>query len=140
MFPAASFAHYIALIPDALFPARCFFVAFCAGSFARVCVCVEQLTQLCEKSKSASSSTSDGGTGSNSPGISLSMLQGDSNAIWLGGFLSPGAFITATRQVVAQSNKVSLAELQLVMGSDPNGSSFTVKDIVLEGMYEERQS
>jgi hypothetical protein len=100
-------------------------------------VYVEQLTQLCEKNKSASSSsTSDGGGTGGSPGISLSMLQGDSNAIWLGGFLSPGAFITATRQVVAQSNKVSLAELQLVMGSDPNGSSFTVKDLVLEGMYE----
>jgi len=90
---------------------------------------LEQLARLCELNEGTAKT--DASTGSSS--ISLCMLQGKDNAVWLGGFLSPGAFITATRQVVAQSKGVSLAELRLVMGSDPNGSSFTVKNLVLEG-------
>ncbi|CAM9242548.1 unnamed protein product, partial [Chrysoparadoxa australica] len=58
---------------------------------------------------------------------------------WLGGLFSPEAFITATRQFVAQANGCSLDELSLSfhVGSskelEHNASSFAISGLVLEG-------
>lgn len=59
--------------------------------------------------------------------------------IWLGGLFNPEAYITATRQYVAQVNGWSLEELMLeVLISDnvntvPDGSSFGVVGLTLQG-------
>ncbi|XP_060804539.1 dynein heavy chain, cytoplasmic isoform X3 [Amyelois transitella] len=62
--------------------------------------------------------------------------------VWLGGLLNPEAYITATRQCVAQANSWSLEELHLQVtipdpGSPADASqtewSFTVTDLKLQG-------
>ncbi|KAJ3331033.1 hypothetical protein HDU76_004259 [Blyttiomyces sp. JEL0837] len=55
--------------------------------------------------------------------------------IWLGGLFIPEAYITATRQAVAQKNQWSLEELRLVVGIDPSlkADSFGLKGLQLEG-------
>ncbi len=63
---------------------------------------------------------------------------GKSN-IWLGGLIFPEAYLTATRQFVAQSLKVPLDELVLTIDLSNNGSSkdnhsdFVVSGLCLEG-------
>src|SRR5690606_25345602 len=59
--------------------------------------------------------------------------------IWLGGLFNPEAYITATRQFVAQANGWSLEELQLqiIISDDANApadsGSFGVTGLVLQG-------
>ena len=59
--------------------------------------------------------------------------------IWLGGLFNPEAYITATRQFVAQANGWSLEELQLqILISDstdavPDSASFGVLGLTLQG-------
>ncbi len=60
--------------------------------------------------------------------------------VWLGGLLNPEAYITATRQCVAQANSWSLEELTLEVniteqGGDGNhkDSSFGVTGLKLQG-------
>lgn len=51
-------------------------------------------------------------------------LVSQSFPVWLGGLLNPEAYITATRQCVAQANSWSLEELQLdVTITDTNDKS-----------------
>ena len=45
--------------------------------------------------------------------LSLSLFLSQSVEIWLGGLFTPEAYITATRQYVAQANNWSLEELYL---------------------------
>ena len=85
---------------------------------------VAQLGQIIE--------TSRGGGGGGGGGLR-------SFDYWLGGLFNPEAFITATRQCVAQANSWSLEDLTLrliVDGSDGGGggaSSFCLKNVVLHG-------
>lgn len=60
--------------------------------------------------------------------------------VWLGGLLNPEAYITATRQCVAQANSWSLEELALEViiteaggNSDQKDSSFGVTGLKLQG-------
>lgn len=60
--------------------------------------------------------------------------------VWLGGLLNPEAYITATRQCVAQVNSWSLEELALDvtitephLNSDHKDSSFGVTGLKLQG-------
>ncbi|KAI8434181.1 hypothetical protein MSG28_012296 [Choristoneura fumiferana] len=56
--------------------------------------------------------------------------------VWLGGLLNPEAYITATRQCVAQANSWSLEELHLQAGSEAESSaewSFQVTGLKLQG-------
>jgi len=57
--------------------------------------------------------------------------------MWLGGLIYPEAYMTATRQAVAQDQKLSLEELELrldIGNSEPRGEdSFGLKGISLEG-------
>lgn len=57
--------------------------------------------------------------------------------VWLGGLIFPEAFMTATRQAVAQQQSASLDELELRMeiwDEQPVGDeSFLLKDLTLEG-------
>ena len=57
--------------------------------------------------------------------------------VWFGGLLFPEAFLTATRQLVAQDNKWSLDELQLSVSINDNSpvpeDSFLVSDMTMEG-------
>lgn len=63
--------------------------------------------------------------------------------VWLGGLLNPEAYITATRQCVAQANSWSLEELALDVtiteqgGGDGNqkDSSFGVSGLKLQGAH-----
>lgn len=43
--------------------------------------------------------------------------------VWLGGLFNPEAYITATRQYVAQANSWSLEELNLVVEIEDNASA-----------------
>jgi len=58
--------------------------------------------------------------------------------IWLGGMFSPAAYITATRQLVAQSNGWSLEQLQMDIriGGAEASDSFTVNgmDAIIEAL------
>ena len=64
-----------------------------------------------------------------------------SHTVWLGGLFNPEAFITATRQCVAQANSWSLEELYLdvFVGDDDSGpmsmddSSFGIEKLKLQG-------
>jgi dynein heavy chain 1 len=63
-----------------------------------------------------------------------------SRQIWLGGLLSPEAFMTATRQAAAQAHRWSLESLELVMEvPQPNAPAptdrhtFTIQGLSLEG-------
>ena len=60
--------------------------------------------------------------------------------MWFGGLLFPEAFMTATRQSVAQENKWSLEELELKFEVDPsdanidnNHQGFIVDGLSIEG-------
>lgn len=55
--------------------------------------------------------------------------------VWLGGLFFPEAYVTATRQAVAQRNKWSLETLYLNLDIDQpeNNSAFVVNGLVLEG-------
>lgn len=60
--------------------------------------------------------------------------------VWLGGLLNPEAYITATRQCVAQANSWSLEELALDVTITEQGgtssqkdSSFSVTGLKLQG-------
>lgn len=60
-------------------------------------------------------------------------------AVWLGGLLNPEAYITATRQCVAQANSWSLEELALDVtitesgGENQKDTSFGVTELKLQG-------
>ena len=58
-------------------------------------------------------------------------------AIWLGGLLAPEAYVTATRQAVAQSNHWSLEELvlrlEVATNELPERDTFLVSGLRLEG-------
>ena len=58
-------------------------------------------------------------------------------AIWLGGLLAPEAYITATRQAVAQSNRWSLEELalrlEIATNDQPERDTFLLSGLRLEG-------
>ncbi|CAB4481707.1 unnamed protein product [Rhizophagus irregularis] len=55
--------------------------------------------------------------------------------VWLGGLFMPEAYVTATRQAVAQSHKWSLEELRLEIDLDRSGDedSFTISGLKLAG-------
>ncbi|TPX36351.1 hypothetical protein SmJEL517_g01576 [Synchytrium microbalum] len=55
--------------------------------------------------------------------------------VWIGGLFIPEAYITATRQSVAQSQKWSLEELELdvQIGSSPRRDGFVISGLRLEG-------
>lgn len=59
--------------------------------------------------------------------------------VWLGGLLNPEAYITATRQCVAQANSWSLEELALDVtiteggGGNQKDSAFGVTGLKLQG-------
>lgn len=57
-------------------------------------------------------------------------------SVWLGGLFMPEAYVTATRQAVAQSHKWSLEELRLEIDLNRSGDkdSFTVTGLKLAGM------
>ncbi|RHY29832.1 hypothetical protein DYB32_004823 [Aphanomyces invadans] len=58
-----------------------------------------------------------------------------SHGVWVGGFFSPEAFLTATRQVVSREMQCSLDELELVASiTKTHGGSFAVSGFHLEGM------
>eukprot|EP00298_Acanthocystis_sp_HF-20_P014810 c20911_g2_i2.p2 GENE.c20911_g2_i2~~c20911_g2_i2.p2 ORF type:complete len:357 (-),score=187.42 c20911_g2_i2:98-1168(-) len=63
------------------------------------------------------------------------------DGVWLGGLMSPEAWITATRQSVAQTKKVSLGDLTLVLQIDITTTAddcFVIKGLVVEGaMFKE---
>lgn len=53
-------------------------------------------------------------------------------SIWLGGLFAPEAYITATRQTVAQSNQWSLEELRMhieVGTTDDRPDTFRIKGV-----------
>lgn len=52
--------------------------------------------------------------------VSTSTDFGRKSGLWFGGLLFPEAYMTATRQSVAQDNKWSLEELELKFEVDPN--------------------
>jgi len=56
-------------------------------------------------------------------------------SIWLGGLFMPEAYVTATRQAVAQSHKWSLEELRLEIDLDKSGDvdSFIITGLKLSG-------
>ncbi|KAJ3124711.1 hypothetical protein HK098_000907 [Nowakowskiella sp. JEL0407] len=57
-----------------------------------------------------------------------------SNTIWIGGLFIPEAFVTATRQSIAQANKWSLEELRLKVVLDAKSiDGFTIAGLKLEG-------
>jgi len=56
------------------------------------------------------------------------------NGIWLGGLIFPEAFLTATRQYVAQSLKVSLDELKLNILLPENIEKIEENDFVVSGL------
>jgi dynein heavy chain 1 len=61
---------------------------------------------------------------------------GQSTGIWLGGLANPEAYVTATRQYVAQREKVSLHDLSLEMdvgGTAASPNAFLVQGMTLEG-------
>jgi len=57
--------------------------------------------------------------------------------VWLGGLFSPEAFVTATRQTVAEDNQWSLQELKMIVsiggGGDLDGATFVITGLCLEG-------
>lgn len=58
--------------------------------------------------------------------------------MWLGGLLNPEAYVTATRQCIAQANSWSLEELMLDVtmtdeGGAPDECSFAVVGLKLQG-------
>ena len=55
--------------------------------------------------------------------------------IWMGGLFAPEAFVTATRQNIAQNNSWSLEELvlEVTISEQSLGSGFVVTDLLLEG-------
>lgn len=59
------------------------------------------------------------------------------SGVWLGGIIFPEAFLTATRQAVAQKKGASLDELELKMEiwdkKDVDDDSFLLKDMSIEG-------
>eukprot|EP00124_Ichthyophonus_hoferi_P001082 Ihof_evm1s50 gene=Ihof_evmTU1s50 len=62
----------------------------------------------------------------------------DSQSLWLGGLFVPEAYITATRQAIAQANGWSLEELSLkveleMKGSQPGPQGFVITGMRLEG-------
>merc|ERR1719221_1057215 len=63
--------------------------------------------------------------------------------LWFGGLFFPEAFLTATRQAVAQKLGVSLEELLLVTyvgSSETDGESFLVKGLYMEGATWDQKS
>lgn len=65
--------------------------------------------------------------------------------MWLGGLFSPEAFITATRQIIAQHLACSLEDLTLRFsvregseGTASDATSFTITGLALEGATWER--
>jgi dynein heavy chain 1, cytosolic len=63
---------------------------------------------------------------------------GSNAAYWLGGFFAPEALITATRQIVAQTNSWNLEELELYLDinqqtSYPQRDGFVAEGFLLEG-------
>ena len=56
--------------------------------------------------------------------------------VWIGGLFMPEAYVTATRQAVAQSHKWSLEELRLEIDLNKSGDkdSFTITGLKLAGM------
>ena len=72
--------------------------------------------------------------------VSNSTDFGRKSGLWFGGLLFPEAFMTATRQSVAQDNKWSLEELDLKFEVDPseeniqnNPQGFIVDGLSIEG-------
>ena len=63
--------------------------------------------------------------------------QWQKTGVWLGGIIFPEAFMTATRQYVAQNNSASLDELELRMelwdGNEVSDDSFLIKEFSIEG-------
>ncbi|RKP08503.1 dynein heavy chain [Thamnocephalis sphaerospora] len=59
----------------------------------------------------------------------------ESRQIWLGGLFIPEAFVTATRQMVAQRNGWSLEELQMAVDLEHSGdeSGFAIVGLKIEG-------
>ncbi|KAJ1554817.1 Rab GDP dissociation inhibitor alpha, partial [Nowakowskiella sp. JEL0078] len=59
-------------------------------------------------------------------------------SIWIGGLFIPEAFVTATRQAVAQQNKWSLEELYLnVVIDEENSTGFSISGMRIEGAVTE---
>eukprot|EP00299_Pterocystis_sp_00344_P020371 c9990_g1_i1.p1 GENE.c9990_g1_i1~~c9990_g1_i1.p1 ORF type:complete len:1115 (+),score=381.76 c9990_g1_i1:489-3347(+) len=59
-----------------------------------------------------------------------------SEGVWVGGLMAPEAWATATRQNVAQTKKVSVGDLEMVMDMGDTTAApdaFTVKGLVMEG-------
>jgi len=56
--------------------------------------------------------------------------------LWFGGLLFPEAFMTATRQSIAQDNKWSLEELELKFEVDPSDEAIKTNDLgfIVEGL------
>jgi len=54
--------------------------------------------------------------------------------VWLGGFFSPEAFITATRQYVAEKMQWSIEELELELCIG-KATATSIQDVVIEKMY-----
>jgi len=56
--------------------------------------------------------------------------------LWFGGLLFPEAFMTATRQSVAQENKWSLEELDLKFEVDPSDEAISKNQLgfIVEGL------
>ena len=72
--------------------------------------------------------------------LSTSSDFGKKGGVWFGGLLYPEAFMTATRQSIAQENKWSLEELDLKFEVDPsedvlqnNPLGFIVEGLSIEG-------
>ena len=79
---------------------------------------LDQIAAICRQSR--------GGAGES--GGSIMGLKN----VWLGGLFSPEAYITATRQDVAQRNRWSLEELRLEVAVDVLAKE---NEFVLTGMY-----
>lgn len=67
----------------------------------------------------------------------ISTPEWQKKGVWLGGILFPEAFMTATRQFVAQNSKLSLDELDLratlYEGGDVEDESFLIEGMTIEG-------
>jgi dynein heavy chain 1 len=67
----------------------------------------------------------------------ISTQEWQKKGVWLGGILFPEAFMTATRQFVAQNSKLSLDELDLRAtlheGGEVGDDSFLVEGLTIEG-------
>ncbi|KAJ1541096.1 hypothetical protein HK405_010895, partial [Cladochytrium tenue] len=57
------------------------------------------------------------------------------NPVWIGGLFTPEAYITASRQAVAQKNQWSLEELRLEVAvtDEPGANAFILTGMKLEG-------